>query len=305
MLKRVTLFVLTNLAVMLVLGVVMALLSASGVLAGIDQYYVSLLVFAALFGFGGAIVSLLISKPMAKWSTGAKVISQPRSEVESWLLMTVRAHAQRAGIRPPEVAIYDSPDMNAFATGATRNSALVAVSTGLLGGMDRDEVEAVIGHEISHAANGDMVTLALLQGILNTFVLFASRVIGDIVDKTVFRTERGGRGPAYLLVTLFAQFLLGILATIVVMWFSRWREFRADAGAASLVGAPKMVSALRRLQRSVPSHLPEAVRAFGIRDGQRGLASLFRSHPPLEERIAALQAGSQQLAGAGRVAHSR
>lgn len=291
MFKRITLFVLTNLAVVTVLGVVLAVLQYSGVLAGIDRYYLSLLVFASIFGFGGSLVSLAISKHVARWTTGAQVIDRPRTELEAWLLNTVADHARRSGVRMPEVALYDSPDMNAFATGPTRNNSLVAVSTGLLHGMRRDEVEAVIAHEVSHVANGDMVTLMMLQGVVNTFVIFASRVIGDIVDKTVFRTERG-RGPAFWITTIVAQLVLGILATILVMWFSRWREYRADAGSARLVGAPKMVSALRRLQSSVPSHLPDSMRAFGIRDGMGGgLVALFRSHPPLEARIAALQSG--------------
>jgi heat shock protein HtpX len=289
-LKRVTLFLLTNLAVLLVLGVVMAVISYFGLLSGIDDYYLSLLVVAAVLGFGGALISLAISKWVAKHATGARVITQPKSELEVWLLAVVRAHSQRVGIKLPEVAIYDSPDMNAFATGPTRNNALVAVSTGLVHGMRRDEVEAVIGHEISHVANGDMVTLTMLQGVLNTFVFFASRVIGDIVDKAVFRTQRG-RGPGYFLTIIVSQMLLGVLAMMIIMWFSRWREFRADAGSAALVGAPKMAAALRRLQRSVPSHLPDSVRAFGIRNGgASGFAALFRSHPPIEERIARLTA---------------
>lgn len=305
MFKRITLFLLTNLAVLLVLGVVMAVLRQLGVFEGIDQYYFSLLIFAGLFGFGGSLVSLLLSKTIAKWTTRAQVISQPRSDVEAWLLSVVQQHANRAGIRPPEVAIYDSPDMNAFATGATRNSALVAVSTGLLHGMRRDEVEAVIGHEISHVANGDMVTLALLQGVVNTFVIFASRVIGDLVDKTIFRTERG-RGPAYFIATIVSELVLGILATLLVLWFSRWREFRADAGSAALVGPHKMIAALRRLSSSVPSQLPDSVRAFGIRNGRSGgLGALFRSHPPLEERIARLQGMTQAWPGAGQPLRAR
>jgi heat shock protein HtpX len=232
----------------------------------------------------------LASKWIAKWTTGAHVITRPQSDAEVWLLRTVQDHAKRAGIAMPEVAIYDSPDMNAFATGPSRNNSLVAVSTGLLHGMRREEVEAVIAHEVSHVANGDMVTLMMLQGVVNTFVIFASRVIGDIVDKTVFRTERG-RGPAYFITTIVAELVLGILATMLVLWFSRWREFRADAGSASLVGAPKMIAALRRLQGSEPAHLPDSIRAFGIRNGQGGgLTKLFRTHPPLEERIARLQA---------------
>jgi heat shock protein HtpX len=289
--KRVTLFLLTNLAVLLVLGLVLAVLRYFGLFAGIDDHYVSLLVFAAVLGFGGSLLSLLISKWVAKRTTGARVITAPANQLEGWLLAVVKAHSQRVGIKMPEVAIYDAPDMNAFATGPTRNNALVAVSTGLLHGMRPDEVEAVIGHEISHVSNGDMVTLTLLQGVLNTFVIFASRVIGGIVDKAVFRSQRG-RGPAYFITVIFTEMVLGVLAMIILMWFSRWREFRADAGSAALVGAPNMAAALQRLQRSVPSHLPDSVRAFGIRNGRgSGFAALFRSHPPIEERIARLQAG--------------
>ncbi|HLV21995.1 MAG TPA: protease HtpX [Polyangiaceae bacterium] len=292
--KRVGLFVLTNLAVLLVLGVVMAVLRALGVFEGVNFRYGPVLIMAAVFGFGGAFVSLLMSKWIAKRATGARVIDTPRTPLEGWLVETVHRQARQAGIGLPEVAIYDAPDMNAFATGASRRNALVAVSSGLLQGMDRDQVEAVLAHEVSHVANGDMVTLTLIQGVLNTFVIFASRVVGDVVDRAVFRSERG-RGPAYWIVTMVAEFFLAIGATIIVMWFSRYREFRADAGGAGLAGPHQMIAALRRLGRSAPSQLPDSMMAFGIRNGKfGGLASLFRSHPPLEDRIARLQASLQR-----------
>jgi heat shock protein HtpX len=290
--KRILLFLATNVAILLVLVVVMRLLGIERLLdeQGVDLDYRALLIYAAVIGFTGALLSLAMSKFMAKRFTGAQVIEQPRTEAERWLVDTVGRLSRQAGIGMPEVAIYDSPDMNAFATGARRNHALVAVSTGLLRGMRREEVEAVLGHEISHVANGDMVTLTLIQGVVNTFVIFLSRVIGHFVDRVVFRTERG-HGPAFWIVSLVAQLLLGILATMIVMWFSRRREFRADAGSASLLGAPAMVSALQRLDSGrMPSTLPDSFQAFGIRSGGgRGLARLFMSHPPIEERIAALQ----------------
>jgi heat shock protein HtpX len=290
---RVLLFLLTNLAVLFVLGIVMMLVDRLGLFPGVDEYTLQLLIFAAVWGMGGSLISLALSKTIAKWSTRARTIVTPRSELEAWLLAVVRDHAQRARIGIPEVAIYDSPDMNAFATGATKNSSLVAVSTGLLEGMRRDEVEAVIGHEVSHVANGDMVTLALLQGIVNTFVIFVSRIVGNVVDKAVFRTQRG-HGPGYWITVMVTELLLAVLATMIVAWFSRWREYRADAGSAGLVGAPKMISALRALERSAPSHLPDSIRAFGIRNGRGGgLAALFRTHPPLGERIARLSGGAR------------
>jgi heat shock protein HtpX len=290
--KRILLFLATNVAILLVLAVVMRLLGIERLLdeQGVGLDLRALLIYAAVIGFTGAFLSLAMSKFMAKRFTGAQVIEQPRTEAERWLVDTVGRLSRRVGIGMPEVAIYDSPDMNAFATGARRNHALVAVSTGLLRGMRREEVEAVLGHEISHVANGDMVTLTLIQGVVNTFVIFLSRVIGHYVDRVVFRTERG-HGPAFWIVSLVAQLLLGILATMIVMWFSRWREFRADAGSAQLLGAPAMVSALQRLDAGrMPSNLPDSFQAFGIRGGGgRGLARLFMSHPPIEERIAALQ----------------
>ncbi|HVH07396.1 MAG TPA: protease HtpX, partial [Myxococcota bacterium] len=243
----------------------------------------------AVFGMGGSFISLALSKWMAIRATGAHVIAEPRGELESWLVQTVSHHAQAAGIGMPQVAIFDSPDPNAFATGARKNAALVAVSTGLLRGMSRDEVDAVIGHEVSHVANGDMVTLTLIQGVLNTFVLFLSRVVGDVVDRAVFRKEGQGHGPAFFIISLVAQVVLGILASFVVMWFSRQREFRADAGGARLAGREKMIGALERL-KGASAPLPDQLAAFGISGGQvQGWRRLFLSHPPLEERIAALR----------------
>ncbi|MDX1654508.1 MAG: protease HtpX [Candidatus Competibacteraceae bacterium] len=291
--KRIVLFLATNLAVVLVLGVVVNLLGANRFLSaqGIDM--TALLLFAAVFGMGGSLISLLMSKSIAKWSTGAQVIQQPRSEAECWLVETVQVQARKVGIGMPEVAVYHSPAPNAFATGADRNNALVAVSTGLLENMNRDEVEAVLAHEVSHVANGDMVTLALIQGVVNTFVIAAARVVGLVVDRALQggnTAEYRGPGIGYWITSLVAELLFGVLATIIVMWFSRWREFRADAGSADLVGAGKMVAALRRLQAAhQPSRLPAQMQAFGIIGGGRGLARLFMSHPPLEERIAALQ----------------
>jgi len=289
--KRIFLFLATNLAILVVL-------SASFRLLGLEQYFYrqgvqlnldALLLFAAVIGFAGSFISLALSKWTAKRMTGARVITQPTTPVEQWLVQTVARLAREAGIGMPEVAIYEAPDINAFATGMKRNDALVAVSTGLLQNMTREEAEAVLAHEVSHIANGDMVTLALIQGVVNTFVIFLSRVIGHTVDRIVFRNERG-YGPAFWISTIVAELVLGILATIIVMWFSRQREFRADAGSARLVGAPKMIAALRRLQQTVQQpHLPDQLAAFGIsgRIGH-GLARLFMSHPPLEERIAAL-----------------
>jgi heat shock protein HtpX len=294
--KRITLFILTNLAIMLALSVILAVLRAMGVLnaaQGLGQYG-PLLVMSALFGFGGAFISLLASKWIAKWTTGAKVIDVPRTETEHWLLDTVARHANRVGIKMPEVASYDSPEMNAFATGATKNSSLVAVSSGLLQQMQRNEIDAVLGHEISHVANGDMVTLTLLQGVLNTFVIFFSEIIGRLVDSALRGRddERGGPGVGYWVTSIVARLVLGLFASLIVMWFSRWREFRADQGGGSLSGRDNMVAALRRLQRSEGSNLPDAVAAFGIAPRPSRFGALFRSHPPLEERIARLQSVS-------------
>jgi heat shock protein HtpX len=283
---RILLFLGTNLAVMALLGLVMAVLQGVfGVHLGNTG---ALLVMAAVFGMGGSFISLALSKTIAKWTTGAQVIVQPRDETQSWLLATVQRLAQKAGVGTPEVAVYDAPDMNAFATGMRRDHALVAVSTGLLRGMSRREVEAVLGHELSHVANGDMVTLTLIQGVLNTFVIFFARVIGSIIDSALRgeRDERGG-GFAYFIIVMVLQTVLGILASMVVAWFSRYREFRADAGSARLEGREPMISALERLRavHEAPV-LPEAVAAFGI---SGNVGRLFASHPPIEDRIAALQ----------------
>jgi heat shock protein HtpX len=291
--KRIALFVATNLAVLAVIYVVLNVLGVEQVLTqnGTELDLGALLIFSAVVGFSGSLISLAMSKWIAKMSTGARVIDTPRNAAESWLKNTVHRQAQAAGIRPPEVAIYDAPDVNAFATGPTRNNALVAVSTGLLSKLSEREVEAVLGHEVSHVANGDMVTLTLLQGVLNTFVVFLSRIVGFVVDRVLLRNERGA-GPGFFLASLVAQILLGILASMIVMWFSRRREFRADAGGAKLAGRESMIGALQTLQRSTqPAQLPEAMRAFGISGSRRGLGRLFMSHPPLEERIAALQRG--------------
>jgi len=289
--KRVLLFLATNFAILLVLSVSLQLLGVDSMLeqsGGINMQ--ALLIMAAVLGMGGSFISLLMSKWMAKRSTGAHVIETPSNATEQWLFETVRQQARRAGIGMPEVAVYDAPDMNAFATGFNRNNALVAVSTGLLNSMDRAEVEAVLGHEISHVANGDMITLTLIQGVVNTFVIVLSRVFGHIVDKVVFKT-RGGYGPAYFVSSILAQVVLGILASVVVMWFSRQREFRADAGGAKLAGTGSMISALERLASGHSAPLPDQMAAFGISGGMGGgIKRLFMSHPPIEERIAALRA---------------
>lgn len=290
--RRIGLFLLTNLAVLIILGIVMTLLEPWLVSRGIDVNQAAIVLFAVIFGMGGALVSLLLSKRIALMSTKARIITRPKDEAEGWLLDTVRRQAREAGIGMPDVAVYESPEPNAFATGASRNKALVAVSTGLLRSMRPNEVEAVLGHEVSHVANGDMVTLTLLQGVLNTFVLLLSRILGQIIDKAVFRSERG-YGIGYFMTVIVLQIVLGILASIIVMAFSRWREFRADAGGARLAGRNNMIAALERLRRSqAPGQLPEAVEAFGIR-GRTGLGlkRLFMSHPPLEERIRVLSGG--------------
>ena len=293
--KRIFLFLLTNIAIMVVLGLIITVFGLGNVLdqQGVDLDLQALLILSAVVGMTGSFVSLALSKFMAKKTTGARVIDTPRNEQEQWLVNTVQKQARAAGIGMPEVAIYDAPDINAFATGMFKNDALVAVSTGLLRGMTRDEAEAVLAHEVSHVANGDMVTLALVQGVVNTFVFFLSRVIGHVVDRVVFKTERG-HGPAYWVTAIIAQIVLGILASAIVMWFSRHREFRADAGAGQLAGKEKMVSALQRLQKSAGQpHLPEQLEAFGISGGMAsGFKRLFMSHPPLEERIRALKVGS-------------
>jgi heat shock protein HtpX len=285
--KRIFLFIATNLAVVLLLSVVASAL-------GVDQFLTqnglnleTLLWFSVVMGFGGSFISLLISKQIALWSTGAHIIKSPEGAHERWLVDTVRRLADKANIGMPDVAVYEGAP-NAFATGAFKNSALVAASTGLLESMSRDEVEAVLGHEITHVANGDMVTLTLIQGVLNTFVFFLSRVVGFIVDRTVFRTERG-IGPGYYITVIVSQIAFGILASIIVMWFSRQREFRADAGSARLLGTPQpMIGALRRLGGMQPGALPQTLAAAGV-NGAPGWAALFSSHPPIEERITALQ----------------
>lgn len=287
MFKRITLFLATNLAVLVLLSIVMAVF-------GIDPATnAGLLVFAALFGFGGALVSLLMSKWTAKRFTGAQVITQPRSEVERWLVETVRRQAQAAGIGMPEVAIYDAPEINAFATGANRNNALVAVSTGLLRSMDRDEAEAVLGHEVAHVANGDMVTMALLQGVLNTFVIVLARVVARAVSNFM---DRDMGSMAHFAVVVVLDLVFGLFASMIAMWFSRQREFRADAGGAALAGRHKMIAALERLaQNQGANTLPRQIAAFGISGGLgHGLRRLLMSHPPLEERIAALRNASPE-----------
>ena len=293
MFKRIVLFLITNLAVIFVLNITMRILGVDRALAdsGGGMNLNALLVYAAVIGFGGALISLAMSKWSAKMMTGAQVIENPQSEVERWLVATVRRQADKVGIGMPDVAIYNGPEVNAFATGMSRNHALVAVSTGLLNRMTRDEAEAVLGHEISHVANGDMVTLTLIQGVVNTFVIFLSRIIGNLVDKAVFKTERG-HGPAFWITSIIAELVLGVLASIVVMWFSRRREFRADAGGAALAGREKMIAALQRLKQAHEAPvLPDQIRAFGISGGQGwGLKRLFMTHPPLDERIEALRA---------------
>ena len=283
---RIALFLATNVAVLVVMSIVLRVL-------GIDQALATqggmgpLLAFSAVVGFTGAIISLLLSKFMAKMSTKAKVITGAEGETQRWLVDTVKRLADKAGIGMPEVAVYDGPP-NAFATGAFKNSALVAVSTGLLQSMNREEVEAVLGHEIGHVANGDMVTMTLIQGVVNTFVVFLSRIVGTIVDRVVFRTE-SGTGPGYFITVIVSQILLGVLASMIVAWYSRRREFRADAASASLLGSPNpMVGALKRLGGIEPTALPESIKAFGIND-KPGFMALFSTHPPIEQRIAALQ----------------
>jgi len=289
--KRVFLFLVTNLAVVLVLSITAQILGINRWLDANGLNFGALLAFAALFGFGGAFISLAMSKWIAKRSTGAHVIAEPRDPTERWLLETVRRQAQQAGIGMPEVAMYDSPDVNAFATGMSRNNALVAVSTGLLRSMSKDEAEAVLAHEITHVANGDMVTLTLIQGVVNTFVIFLSRIVGYFVDRVILKNERG-QGIGFFVTTIVTEILLGVLASIIVMWFSRQREFRADAGGASLAGRDKMIGALQRLKMAhEPPVLPDSLQAFGIAGGGGGgFKRLFMSHPPLDERIERLRA---------------
>jgi heat shock protein HtpX len=288
--KRIALFLATNLAIVFVLSITMRILGVEPYLTANGLNLTSLLIFAAVMGFGGAFISLAISKWMAKKTMGVQVIESPSNQTEAWLVETVRKYSADAGIKMPEVGVFHSPDMNAFATGMSKNSALVAVSTGLLQSMTKEEAEAVIGHEVAHAANGDMVTMALIQGVVNTFVMFLSRVIGHTVDRVVFKNENG-HGPAFFITMIVAELILGVLASIIVMWFSRQREFRADRGGASLAGKGAMIAALERLARQHPEPLPEKMAAFGIAGGSpQGWKRLFMTHPPLEERIAALRA---------------
>ncbi|HHO69972.1 MAG TPA: protease HtpX [Halothiobacillus sp.] len=299
--KRILLFLATNLAVIVVLSIVWMIVSSVFGLGSTMDYqggginYGATMVFAAIFGFGGALISLLMSKWIAKVSVGAQVIENPRNEVERWLVETVKRQAREAGIGMPEVAIYDSPEINAFATGANRNAALVAVSTGLLHNMSRDEVEAVLGHEVGHIANGDMVTLTLIQGVVNTFVIFFARLVGYFVDRMILKNEEGP-GIGFFVTTIVAEIVFGILASAIVMWFSRQREFRADAAGARLAGREKMIAALERLKlnEQVREELPAQMTAFGIAGARGGglLKKLFMSHPPLEERIDALRRGT-------------
>ncbi len=290
MFTRVILFLATNVAIIFVLNITMRIFGIEPYLNEYGLNYTSLLIFAAVFGMAGSFISLAMSKFTAKRMTGARVIDTPADETERWLLETVQRQAKDAGIGMPDVAIYNAPDVNAFATGMNKNNALVAVSTGLMQAMDRDEAEAVLGHEVSHVANGDMITLALIQGVVNTFVIFLSRVIGQIVDRVVFKNERG-HGPAFWISAIAAELVLGILASIIVQYFSRKREFRADAGGARLAGREKMIAALERLKRGQEQpHLPDQLAAFGISGNVgSGLKRLFMTHPPLEERIEALR----------------
>ena len=292
--KRIFLFLLTNIAVMAVITVVLQVTGLNQHLGG-QGSMAGLLAASAVIGFAGSIISLLMSKKMAAMSVGAQIITQPQGDVEHWLVETVRRQANQANIGMPEVAIYDSPDVNAFATGANKNNALVAVSTGLLRSMSKSEAEAVLAHEISHVANGDMVTLTLIQGVVNTFVFFFSRIIGNFVDRVILKNEDDGPGIGFFVSSLVAQIFLGFLATIIVMWFSRQREFRADAGGANLSGRQNMINALKRLQSAhEPEHMPEKVAALGISGKRGGMMSLFMTHPPLEERIARLEASVTQ-----------
>ncbi|MES2606166.1 MAG: protease HtpX [Pseudomonadota bacterium] len=287
---RIALFLATNIAIMVLISIVLKVIGFEGFMAtnGVDLDLSSLLVYSAVIGFTGSFISLMMSKMMAKMSMGVQLIKQPQNEFEQWIMRTVERQAQQAGIKMPEVGIFNQGAPNAFATGWNKDAALVAVSTGLLNGMNRDEIEAVLGHEISHVANGDMVTLALVQGVVNTFVVFLSRIIGFFVDRVIFKSDpERGPGPGFWISSLIAQIVLGIFASMIVAWFSRFREFRADAGGASLAGRQKMIAALRRLQQGHEAQMPDELVAFGINTGRMGV--LFASHPPLEERIRALE----------------
>jgi heat shock protein HtpX len=288
MFKRIALFLATNLAVLALLSIVLSVLQSFGINLGNNG---TLLVFAVIFGFGGSLISLMISKWMAKRTTGMQLIDTPKSELEQWLVSTVRRQADKAGIKMPEVGIYDAPEINAFATGPSRNNSLVAVSTGLLRSMSRDEAEAVLGHEVSHVANGDMVTMALLQGVMNTFVIVLSRLVGRVVDSLIFGNRESGPGFGYLIIVFVLDMIFGLFASFITAWFSRQREFRADAGGASLAGKEKMIAALQRLaQNHGQSSLPTQIAAFGISGGLKsGIGALMMTHPPLEVRIQALR----------------
>jgi len=289
--QRIFLFLLTNIAIMVILSITLRVLGVESLLAqnGSDLNLNSLVIFSGIFGFGGAFISLAISKWMAKRMTGAKVIENPSNNVEKWLLDTVEKQSKIVGIKMPEVAIFPSPQMNAFATGASKNKALVAVSQGLLDSMTQGEIEAVVGHEMSHVANGDMVTLTLIQGVVNTFVIFFSRVIGHVVDRVILKNQRG-HGIGYFVTTIFAQIILSILASVIVMYFSRKREYVADTGGADLAGHQNMINALKRLGQKEPEALPEQLAAFGIGEKPKtGWRELWSSHPPLEDRIKVLE----------------
>lgn len=291
--KRILLFLATNMAIVLVLSITMRLLGVEPYLNEQGLNLQALLIFAAVMGFGGSFISLAISKWMAKKTMGVRVIEAPANKTEAWLVETIRKYAAEAAIKMPEVGIYDAPDVNAFATGMSKNSSLIAVSSGLLQQMTREEAEAVLGHEVAHAANGDMVTLALIQGVVNTFVMFFSRVIGHTVDRVIFKNERGN-GPAFWVTVIIAELVLGVLASMIVMWFSRQREFRADRGGANLAGRSAMIAALERLASLHPQPLPDKMAAFGIAGGRgSGIKRLFMTHPPLDERIAALKAAQK------------
>lgn len=292
--KRIGLFLLTNIAVLAVAMITLNLLGVGSYMQGTSLDLGNLFAFALVFGFAGSFISLAMSKWMAKMATGAKVIEEPHTQDERWLLETVHRQSQKAGIKTPEVAIYDSPEPNAFATGMTKNKSMVAVSTGLMRAMTQNEVEAVLGHEVAHIANGDMVTMALLQGVLNTFVIFFAKIAAFIVDRMILKNEEGGHSLAFIVVDIIAQILLGILASIIAMWFSRYREFHADKGGAYLAGKENMIAALQRLQTMQPGQLPDQMAAFGISAAPSKFGDLFRSHPPLEDRIASLQNTPQE-----------
>lgn len=292
--KRIGLFLLTNIAVIAVAMLAMNILGVGNYMEGTSLNLNNLFMFALIFGFAGSFVSLAMSKWMAKMSTGAEVITQPRNADEQWLVDTVARQAAKAGIKTPEVAIYDSPEPNAFATGMSKNNSLVAVSTGLMRSMRQNEVEAVLGHEVAHVANGDMVTMALLQGVLNTFVIFFAKIVAYVVDRVILKNEESGHSITFIVVDIIAQILFGILASIISMWFSRKREFHADNGGAYLAGKENMVAALKRLQSMQPGELPDQMAAFGISAGKSSFGQLFMSHPPLEDRIAALEATPQE-----------